>query len=239
MWNPPDRGRLVQTTWVLGRGTATPPRSVCSSAQMPREMRMNVRIFAAAALVAVLSVVAVGVSGASGGSAANTLTVWLQVDAQSGWPEVVAAANAQFKAQNPGWNVDVQYQTWGTHLSKFDATLAGGNCAGRHRDGEHGDDEVHGGRGVPGPALVCPSRTRAPGWRVSPPPVASAASSTASRTTRDRVLSPIGPTCSSRSTRRSRRARTSSSRWRGRSGRRTARSRSLPSTSPGPTGTSR
>jgi N,N'-diacetylchitobiose transport system substrate-binding protein len=89
---------------------------------------MNVRIFAAAALVAALSVVAVGVSGASGGSAANTLTVWLQVDAQSGWPEVVAAANAQFKAQNPGWDVDVQYQTWGTHLSKFDATLAGGNA---------------------------------------------------------------------------------------------------------------
>jgi N,N'-diacetylchitobiose transport system substrate-binding protein len=88
---------------------------------------MNVRVFAAAALVAVLSVVAVGVSGASGGSAANTLTVWLQVDAQSGWPEVVAAANTQFKAQNPGWNVDVQYQTWGTHLSKFDATLAGGS----------------------------------------------------------------------------------------------------------------
>jgi len=88
---------------------------------------MNVRVFAAAALVAALSVVAVGVSGASGGSAANTLTVWLQVDAQSGWPEVVAAATTQFKAQNPGWNVDVQYQTWGTHLSKFDATLAGGN----------------------------------------------------------------------------------------------------------------
>jgi N,N'-diacetylchitobiose transport system substrate-binding protein len=88
---------------------------------------MNVRVFAAAALVASLAVVAVGASGASGGSAANTLTVWLQVDAQSGWPEVVAAANAQFKSQNPGWDVDVQYQTWGTHLSKFDATLAGGN----------------------------------------------------------------------------------------------------------------
>src|SRR6188508_2019144 len=95
---------------------------------MPREMRMNVRIFAAAMLVAALSIVAVGVSGASGGSAANTLTVWLQVDAQSGWPDVVAGATAQFKAQNPGWNVDVQYQTWGTHLSKFDATLAGGNA---------------------------------------------------------------------------------------------------------------
>jgi N,N'-diacetylchitobiose transport system substrate-binding protein len=97
-------------------------------ARMPREMRMNVRHFAAAALVAALAVAAVGANGASGGSTANTLTVWLQVDAQSGWPEVVAAANAQFKNQNPGWDVDVQYQTWGTHLGKFDATLAGGNA---------------------------------------------------------------------------------------------------------------
>lgn len=89
---------------------------------------MNVRHFAAAALVAALAVAAVGANGASGGSAANTLTVWLQVDAQSGWPEVVAAANAQFKSTNPGWDVDVQYQTWGTHLQKFDATLAGSSA---------------------------------------------------------------------------------------------------------------
>jgi N,N'-diacetylchitobiose transport system substrate-binding protein len=95
---------------------------------MPREMRMNVRHFAAAALVAALAVAAVGATGASGGRSAETLTVWLQVDAQSGWPEVVAAANAQFKAANPGWDVDVQYQTWGTHLQKFDATLAGNNA---------------------------------------------------------------------------------------------------------------
>jgi N,N'-diacetylchitobiose transport system substrate-binding protein len=94
---------------------------------MPWEMRMRVRHFAAAAFVAALAVVAVGATGASGGASANTLTVWLQVDAQSGWPDVVAAANAQFKAQNPGWDVNVQYQTWGTHLGKFDATLAGGN----------------------------------------------------------------------------------------------------------------
>ena len=89
---------------------------------------MNVRHFAAAALVAALAVAAVGASGASGGSSANTLTVWLQTDAQSGWADVVAAATAQFKAKNPGWDVDVQYQTWGTHLAKFDATLAGGNA---------------------------------------------------------------------------------------------------------------
>ena len=86
---------------------------------------MNVRHFVAASLVAVLAVLGVGATGASGGQAADTLTVWLQVDAQSGWPEVVAAANAQFKAANPGWDVDVQYQSWTTHLSKFDATLAG------------------------------------------------------------------------------------------------------------------
>ncbi len=89
---------------------------------------MRTRRFVAATLVAALVVAAGAATGASGGSAANTLTVWLQVDAQSGWPEVVAAANAQFKAQNPGWDVDVQYQTWGNHLQKFDAALAGGSA---------------------------------------------------------------------------------------------------------------
>lgn len=89
---------------------------------------MNVRHFAAAALVAVLAVMAVGATSASGGKAADTLTVWLQVDAQSGWPEVVAAANAQFRNANPGWDVDVQYKGWPTHLQQFDAALAGGNA---------------------------------------------------------------------------------------------------------------
>jgi N,N'-diacetylchitobiose transport system substrate-binding protein len=82
---------------------------------------MNVRVFAAAALVAAFAVVAVGASGASGGSSANTLTVWLQVDAQSGWPEVVAAANAQFKAQNPGWDV---IEMGNTEMTKYMAAGA-------------------------------------------------------------------------------------------------------------------
>src|SRR5437763_11773162 len=58
---------------------------------------------------------------------ASSITVWLQVDAQSGWPTVVNAANAAFAKQNPGVTVNVQYQQWNTHLQKFDATLAGGN----------------------------------------------------------------------------------------------------------------
>jgi N,N'-diacetylchitobiose transport system substrate-binding protein len=89
---------------------------------------MNVRHLVAASLVVALAVLGVGATSASGGKSADSLTVWLQVDAQSGWPEVVAAANAQFKSANPGWDVDIQYQTWSTHLSKFDATLAGNNA---------------------------------------------------------------------------------------------------------------
>ena len=38
------------------------------------------------------------------------------------------AANDQFQKDHPGVTVDVQYQTWGTHLQKLDATLAGGNA---------------------------------------------------------------------------------------------------------------
>jgi N,N'-diacetylchitobiose transport system substrate-binding protein len=91
---------------------------------------MKVRFFAAAALAAVLAVAASTASARTSGTnraAASKITVWLQVDAQTGWPDLVAAANQQFHAKHPGATVDVQYQTWGDHLSKFDATLAGGN----------------------------------------------------------------------------------------------------------------
>jgi N,N'-diacetylchitobiose transport system substrate-binding protein len=87
---------------------------------------MKARIIGAALLVAVLAVAATTASGATKRSAAS-ITVWLQVDAQSGWPGVVAAANAAFQKQHPGVTVNVQYQNWTTHLGKFDATLAGGN----------------------------------------------------------------------------------------------------------------
>jgi N,N'-diacetylchitobiose transport system substrate-binding protein len=87
---------------------------------------MKARIIGVAVIVAVLAVAASTAGGATKHSAAN-ITVWLQVDAQSGWPDVVAAANAAFAKQHPGVDVKVQYQTWGTHLGKFDATLAGGN----------------------------------------------------------------------------------------------------------------
>ena len=90
---------------------------------------MRLRHIAAASLVAALAVAAAAATGASGGSAANTLTVWLQTDVTSSpdWVQLVKSTNAAFEKSHPGWNVDVQYQTWGSHLQKFDATLAGGN----------------------------------------------------------------------------------------------------------------
>ncbi len=89
---------------------------------------MKRRKLAAVAVLAAVVVAAASLAGAtSGATRANVLTVWLQVDAQSGWPDVVAAANQQFQSTHPGWTVDVQYQTWGDHLGKFDATLAAGN----------------------------------------------------------------------------------------------------------------
>ncbi|HST26038.1 MAG TPA: extracellular solute-binding protein [Gaiellaceae bacterium] len=89
---------------------------------------MKRRKFIAVGFVALAALVfAIAAGGVSGATKAKSITVWLQVDAQSGWPDVVAAANSQFQAAHPGVSVNVQYQTWPTHLQKFDATLAAGN----------------------------------------------------------------------------------------------------------------
>ena len=88
---------------------------------------MRRRLLAAAALVLLIAVAAVTAATAPAKSNAE-ITVWLQVDAQNGWPEAVTAANRQFQQQHPGVEVKVQYQSWGEHQTKFDASLAGGNA---------------------------------------------------------------------------------------------------------------
>jgi N,N'-diacetylchitobiose transport system substrate-binding protein len=94
------------------------------------------RIAVAAALAATLiGAAACGSSSNKAGgtptAAANpldgkgkTLTVWLMVDAQSGWPQAVADANAKF-TKDTGAQVNIQYQQWTNHLAKVDTTLAG------------------------------------------------------------------------------------------------------------------
>jgi N,N'-diacetylchitobiose transport system substrate-binding protein len=90
---------------------------------------MRARMIGAVVLVGVvLAAIAATASGAPSAQTA-TLTVWLQVDAQAtNWEPIVKAANAQFQASHPGVTVNVQYQTWGNHLQKLDASLAGGNA---------------------------------------------------------------------------------------------------------------
>jgi N,N'-diacetylchitobiose transport system substrate-binding protein len=88
---------------------------------------MKRRSIVALCLVAVVAAAfTAATSGATKHGAASSITVWLQIDAQSGWSDVVAAASQKFQADHPGTAVNVQYQNWGDHLQKFDATLAGG-----------------------------------------------------------------------------------------------------------------
>ena len=64
---------------------------------------MKNRSIVALSLVVVLAAaLTAATSGATQKAAANSITVWLQVDAQSGWPDVVAAANRQFQSDHPG-----------------------------------------------------------------------------------------------------------------------------------------
>ena len=88
---------------------------------------MKRRSIAALLLVTVVAAaVAATTSGATKKANASSITVWLQTDAQSGWADLVASANQKFQSDHPGTTVNVQYQSWGDHLQKFDATLAGG-----------------------------------------------------------------------------------------------------------------
>jgi N,N'-diacetylchitobiose transport system substrate-binding protein len=54
----------------------------------------------------------------------KTIKVWLMVDAQTGWKNVVDDASKRFTAAT-GAQADVEYQQWPNHLTKLDATLAG------------------------------------------------------------------------------------------------------------------
>ena len=90
---------------------------------------MRLRFTAAAGVVALLALAAASATGAKlapQAAQADSITVWLMGDAQSNWPEAVAAANQSFKQKNPGVDVNVQYQTWGDYKTKFEATLGAG-----------------------------------------------------------------------------------------------------------------
>lgn len=92
---------------------------------------MKVRIIAFLALAASLAIGASTATGGNSGGArasANSITVWLQPEAQKSWPGAVAAATKAFQEKHPGVDVNVQTQLWPDHLTKLDAAIAGNNA---------------------------------------------------------------------------------------------------------------
>lgn len=95
---------------------------------------MNRRLIASVGVAAAL--VSIAACGSSSNSnkptnaapskdASGDLTVWLMVDAQTSWPELVKQVNADFKAKYPKVNVKVQYQQWANKVQKLDTALSG------------------------------------------------------------------------------------------------------------------
>ncbi|MDG9713235.1 extracellular solute-binding protein [Streptomyces sp. DH10] len=76
----------------------------------------------------VVSIAACGGEGGNGGSDkgadAKELTVWLTVDAQNNWPELVKAADAAVKKKHPGLKINHEYYGWPDKNAKLDAVLA-------------------------------------------------------------------------------------------------------------------
>ena len=90
---------------------------------------MNLRYVFAAALAIAVAAGAPTAGARTDGAQATTLTVWLMTDAQGpDWAAVVAAANRSFESSHADVDVKVEIQTWGEHLTKLDAALAGGRA---------------------------------------------------------------------------------------------------------------
>ncbi|MDW4907579.1 extracellular solute-binding protein [Streptomyces sp. ADMS] len=58
------------------------------------------------------------------GADAKELTVWLTVDAQNNWPELVKAADAALTKKHPGIKINHEYYGWPDKNAKLDAVLA-------------------------------------------------------------------------------------------------------------------
>ena len=117
------------------------------------DLKARISLALAVLVVGVAAVASTAIGGTTG-KAANTLTVWLMTDAQQNpsWEKIVNAASAAFEKDHAGWNVTCNTRPGETTCSSSTPRSPAGT-PGRPRAGEHGDDEVHGRRRVPGPHL--------------------------------------------------------------------------------------
>ena len=90
----------------------------------------------------------------------KTIKVWLMVDAESGWKNVVEDANARFTAATKA-QVKVEYQQWANRYTRLDAAMAGSRRAGRGRARQHRHAEVRLRRRLRARSTSRGSRTRA------------------------------------------------------------------------------
>jgi N,N'-diacetylchitobiose transport system substrate-binding protein len=103
--------------------------TACSSSKSPGSSGASASSGSAASSA---SAPAQSSSSASGGNSdvlsmdgkGKTITVWLQSDAQKGWPDVVNSANAEFEAAT-GAKVNIEWQQWSNYTTKLDSTFAG------------------------------------------------------------------------------------------------------------------
>ncbi len=85
----------------------------------------------AAAVVLTAAVALAGCGGDDAGSEASAsrpakLVVWLQPEAEKGWPALLERVNKEFTTRT-GVPVEVQTQQWDSHLAKLDTALTGKN----------------------------------------------------------------------------------------------------------------
>jgi N,N'-diacetylchitobiose transport system substrate-binding protein len=90
------------------------------------------KLIAAIGVAALTATVAACGSGSEGGGSdkagpAKEITVWLTVDAQKNWPDLVAAADKAFQAKHKGVKVKHEYYEWSSKNQKLDAVLATNN----------------------------------------------------------------------------------------------------------------
>ncbi|MEU3185358.1 extracellular solute-binding protein [Streptomyces sp. NPDC006923] len=62
--------------------------------------------------------------GSAGAESVKELTVWLTVDAQNNWPELVKAADDAVAKKHPGIKIKHEYYGWPDKNAKLDAVLA-------------------------------------------------------------------------------------------------------------------
>src|SRR5581483_4596337 len=84
--------------------------------------RRSIVALCLAALAA--AAVAATTSGATKKATASSITVWLQTDAQSGWPDLVASVNQKFDATLAGGGGPDVIEMGNTEMTKYMAAGA-------------------------------------------------------------------------------------------------------------------